>query len=137
MRIVSCSRDEQRESSEGGGSGCDGAAAQNNFATFHKIIWDEQFKIISQNNFGRALQNYFTKLFWTNSLKLFHKIILDDQFKIILQIILDELFKIISQNNSGRAVQNNGGEVGYIFSHKPHSLSRTRKDILEFLVYQI
>ena len=73
MRIVSCSRDEQRESSEGGGSGCDGAAAQNNlphftklFGTsssklFHKIILDEQFKIITQNYFGRAVQNYFTK----------------------------------------------------------------------------
>ena len=91
-----------------------------------QIILDELFKIISQNNFGRAVQNYFTKLFWTSSSKLFHKIILDEQFKIILQINLDELLKLISQNNSGGIVQNNGGEVGHIFSHKPSRVELER-----------
>ena len=73
------SRDEQRESSERGGSRCDGAAARNYFATFHT------------NYFG---QHY---------LETFHKIVLDT---IILphftKLFLTQLFCHILQNYFGQ-----------------------------------
>ena len=102
---MSCSRDEQRESSGGGGSRCDGAAAQNYFATFHKIILEEKLKLLGKIILEEYLKiiSHSTKIFRGISsiffFDIFHNKFFIEQLETISPyvpiLILDIIFKTI------------------------------------------